>query len=255
MQRTKRIGYRFIVGLLVLNFIWYIASLLLPKTVIISPIAVYKHIPNLLRGAMLQHLLASLWRLLVGIAISLVLGVAIAFCMFRFHRFGKITSAFTYLAYPIPKIALLPIVMLIAGLGNLGKITMIVLILLFQVIVTMRDSLGKIPKEHFLVATSLGASHIKIIHHILIPSTLPDLLSSVRVAIGTAISVLFVTETYGTDRGMGFFIIDSWMRFNYYDMYGGIVVLSVAGFILFLLTDLAEGWLCPWKEVNNQKGI
>lgn len=77
---------------------------------------------------------------------------------------------------------------------------------------------------------------------------MPDVLSTIRVAIGTAISVLFVTETYGTDKGMGYFIIDAWMRLSYIEMYGGIVILSIVGFALFFLTDMAESYFCRWRE-------
>lgn len=214
----------------------------------VSPWEVYKALPSLVQGAMWQHLSASMYRLLLGIPIALLIGLSLALAIFRYRRLGRILSSFTYLAYPIPKIALLPIVLLIAGLGDVGKVSMIVLILLFQVIVNVRDSLFSIPKEHFVIASSLGASPAKVARHILLPSILPALFSSLRVAIGVSISVLFVTETYGTERGMGYFIIDAWMRFNYLDMYGGIVLLSLAGFILFILTDLLEILCCPWKE-------
>ncbi|MDN4753112.1 ABC transporter permease [Porphyromonadaceae bacterium W3.11] len=252
MRESRKIFYRFIVGALLLNVLWWLASIVIDGNAMISPIKVYKALPEVLvEGNMLHHLGASMRRLFIGIPIALILGVLIALLMFYFRLFGKMMSAFTYLAYPIPKLALLPIVMLIAGLGDGGKITMIVLIVIFQVIVNVRDSLSNIPKECFLISTSLNASQIKVFRHIILPATLPEILSTTRVAIGTAISVLFVTETYGTDKGMGYFIIDSWMRFNYIDMYSGIIVLSMAGFFLFILIDILEHVLCGWKEVTN----
>lgn len=249
-EEGRKILYRTLVGALLINLIWYIGYLLLGDKVIAAPHKVYSHLPELLSSDMGKHLWASLRRLLIGLPIALIIGVLTAWLMHRWRGFGRMMSAFTYLAYPIPKLALLPIVMLIAGLGDAGKVTMIVLIILFQVIVNVRDSLANIPRETFLITTSLGASQWQLFRHLLIPATLPDILSTLRVAIGTSISVLFVTETYGTDRGMGYFIIDSWMRFDYLDMYGGIVVLSIAGFILFILTDLLELWLCQWREPN-----
>lgn len=251
MKGIRRITYRFLMGALLLNLLWWIASLLLDANAMVSPCKVYAAFPTLINGAMLGHLLASMRRLLIGIPIALLLGVLIAFLMFRYKIFGRLFSAFTYLAYPIPKLALLPIVMLIAGLGDEGKVVMIVLILIFQVIVNVRDSLHNIPKESFLIANSLGARSTKVLRHILIPATLPDILSTIRVAIGTAISVLFVTETYGTDKGMGYFIVDAWMRYNYIDMYGGIILLSMAGFMLFILIDFLEHFLCRWKEATH----
>lgn len=249
MKRVKRILYQFVVGSLLLNVLWWVASLCLSKEVIVSPWEVYRALPSLLRGTLYSHLSASLYRLILGISLAFLLGGIVALLIFRFRRIGRLISSFTYLAYPIPKIALLPVVMLIAGLGDTGKVTMIVLILVFQVIVNVRDSLFTIPRESFIIATSLGASPLKIARHILFPAVLPIIFSSLRVAIGLAISVLFVTETYGTERGMGYFIIDAWMRFNYLDMYGGIVLLSLMGFLLFIVVDLLETLCCPWKEV------
>ncbi|MDD7438648.1 MAG: ABC transporter permease subunit [Bacteroidales bacterium] len=249
-REGRKILYRIVVGALLINLLWLMGYLLLGDRIIAAPHKVYSHLPELLSSGMAGHLWASLRRLLIGLPIALIIGILIAWLMYRWRGMGRIMSAFTYLAYPIPKLALLPIVMLIAGLGDSGKVTMIVLIILFQVIVNVRDSLANIPRESFLITTSLGASPWQLFYHVLIPATLPDILSTLRVAIGTSISVLFVTETYGTDKGMGYFIIDSWMRFDYLDMYGGIIVLSIAGFILFVLTDLLELWFCRWREPN-----
>lgn len=246
-MKPDSILYRFLVGALLINLIWLVAHLLLGDGVLVSPLAVYAHLPGLITGRMAPHLLASLYRILIGIPVALLLGILFAWMIRCFRGFGRVMNALTYLAYPIPKLALLPVVMLIAGLGDAGKITMIVLIILFQVIVNVRDSLADIPRETFHIARSLGASEGRVLRYILLPAVLPEILSTTRVAIGTAISVLFVTETYGTDRGMGYFITDAWMRFDYLDMFGGIVVLSVAGFLLFVLTDIAEERLCRWR--------
>jgi NitT/TauT family transport system permease protein len=64
----------------------------------------------------------------------------------------------------------------------------------------------------------------------------------------TAISVLFFTETFGTQYGMGYFIMDAWMRVNYLEMYSGIVVLSVIGLVLFISIDFVERHMCSWQS-------
>lgn len=247
MKRTRRILWQFAIGAILINLIWYLGAQVLDTTALVSPVEVYAHLPRLL-GKLAPHITSSLYRLFVGIPVALLMGIVMAWSMFRFRQIRLLLGSFVYLCYPIPKLALLPVVMLLAGLGDAGKIVMIVLIILFQITINVRDSLNNIPKESFLVATSLGATTLGILRHILIPATLPDVLSTLRVAIGTAISVLFVTETYGTDKGMGYFIIDAWMRLSYIDMYGGIVVLSVMGFVLFFLTDLAEAYFCRWRS-------
>lgn len=247
MKRKRRILLQFAIGAILINLLWYVGSLVLGTSALVSPIDVYAHLPRL-PDKIAPHIWASLYRLFVGIPIALFIGIVMAWTMYRFRKIRLLLGSFVYLCYPIPKLALLPVVMILAGLGDAGKITMIVLIILFQITINVRDSLNNIPKESFLVATSLGASTLQVLRHILIPATLPDVLSTIRVAIGTAISVLFVTETYGTDKGMGYFIIDAWMRLSYIEMYGGIVILSIVGFALFFLTDMAESYFCRWRE-------
>lgn len=82
---------------------------------------------------------------------------------------------------------------------------------------------------------------------IIVPASLSKVLTATRLALGTAVSILFFTETFGTEYGMGYFIMDSWMRVNYLDMYAGIVVLSFMGFCIFTAIDIAENYICSWQ--------
>lgn len=247
MKRIRTIVINMLLGALLVNLLWYMAYRLLHMDALVNPITVYAQLGKVWQQSMSHHMLASMWRVVAGVSIAGLIGLITALCMARWKSVGKLLNAFVYFTYPVPKLALLPVVMLLAGLGDTTKIIMIVLIILFQIIINLRDSLKQIPRESYLMVTSLGASRRQVFRHVTMPAILPDLLSTLRVAIGTAISVLFVTETYGTDRGMGYFIVDAWMRINYIDMYAGIVILSMSGFFLFLLTDLLETALCRWK--------
>lgn len=251
VQQTKR--YRstwamIALGALVLHLCWLLLWAALSTKLLPAPWLVYAHLSEVFASGLPEHLLASLGRILWGIGLSMLLAFVLALVMFRYKAFGRVLDAFIYLTYPVPKLALLPIVMLLGGLGEGTKVAMIVLIILFQLVLSLRDSLRSIPRESFAITRSLGAGSSQTLRHILLPATLPATLSALRVALGTAISVLFVTETYGTARGMGYYIVDAWMRIHYLDMYGGIVVLSLVGFVLFVLIDLVETLLCPWHR-------
>ena len=138
--------------------------------------------------------------------------------------------------------------MLLFGLGESTKVIMIVLIILFQLVIGLRDSLRQIPRDKLALMSSLGANYWQCLRHVYLPAILPDSLSALRIALGTAISVLFVTETYGSTLGMGGYIVEAWMRVNYLDMYGGIMMLSLMGFSLFLIIDTLEWLICPWTR-------
>jgi len=164
-----------------------------------------------------------------------------------FKKIDLILSPIVYFNYPVPKIALLPIVMLIFGLGDSTKIVMIFLITFFPVVVNIRDEVKNIPEEVFYPMYSLGATNYQIAKEIIFPGILKAILTSLRLSIGTAISVLFFTENFGTEYGMGYFIMDSWMRINYIQMYSGILILSIIGLLFFIIIDIAEVIFCPWK--------
>lgn len=135
--------------------------------------------------------------------------------------------------------------MLLAGVGELSKVLMIFLIIVFQVVIAVRDSIRTIPSETYYPLCLLGASFPQVFRDIILPASLPKFITAVRVAMATAVSVLF-TETFGTRFGMGYFIMDAWLlRVNYLEMYAGIVVLSFIGLLLFGIIDLVEHYVMP----------
>ena len=77
---------------------------------------------------------------------------------------------------------------------------------------------------------------------------LPELFTSLRIGVGTALAVLFIVEAYGTRAGIGYYILDCWSRIDYLGMYGGIVLISLVGALLFLGVDLLAQRLCRWKQ-------
>ena len=233
-------GSNRLLAFLVLFLLWSAASYILNLSFLPSPINVFINTYYIFIDEIFIHTAYSMYRILLGTAISVVFGTAIGYLMGFYEVVDKLLSPALYLTYPIPKLALLPIIMLLFGLGETSKVTVIVLIVIFQVIIASRDAVKSIPSEVFHTLYSLGASNIDIFKKIIFPASLPRLFSALRVSFGTALSVLFFAETFGAQYGLGYFIMDSWMRVNYLDMYSGILVLSLCGFILFLLADKLE---------------
>ena len=179
----------------------------------------------------------------VAYAVGLPLGVLMGWS----RPADRLLAPLVYLTYPTPKIALLPVIMLLFGLGDISKTVMLFLILVFQIVIAVRDGIRAVPEEVFYPLASLGAPFRVILREVLLPASLPKFMTAIRVAMATAISVLFFTETFGTQYGMGYFIMDAWLRVNYLEMYSGIVVLSGMGLVLFVALDLAERHFCRWQ--------
>lgn len=245
MRRKGTPAYLY--GAITLLLIWQVIAVLTRLPIVPTPVAVLQNLSQIFFSHIAIHGVYSLWRIFAGVLLSVLAGIPLGLLMGYFPRWDKLLAPIIYLSYPIPKIALLPMIMLLFGLGDLSKTVMIFLIIVFQVIVAVRDGVSSIPKETYYPLYSLGAGFGDILREILIPASLPKFLTALRIAMATAISVLFFTETFGTQYGMGYFIMDAWLRVNYLEMYSGIVVLSIIGLILFGAIDWLERQLCHWQ--------
>jgi NitT/TauT family transport system permease protein len=244
----KEIRYIWYAGAVIAIFIvWSVAAALVELPIIPAPVRVLETLGAIFKDSIAIHGLYSLWRIIAGLFLAILVGLPIGVAMGYFSRADRILAPLVYLTYPVPKIALLPILMLLLGVGEAAKILMIFLIIVFQVIIAVRDGIRAIPKETYYPLYSLGAPFQAVFFEILWPAALPKFITAIRVAMATAISVLFFTETFGTQYGMGYFIMDAWLRVNYLEMYAGIVVLSLIGLLLFGLIDCLEKYFCHWQ--------
>lgn len=252
MKQKK--GSRLVGGgcaLLLFLVVWLMSAQLLNKPLLPSPMAVWARFPYLLEKQLFLHLKASLVRVFYGLFFALSGGLFSGLFIGRFPKGRAFFDALIYLTYPIPKMALLPMVMLLGGLGDTSKVVLIFLIVYPQVTIAVRDAIRQIPPAYYIVYQTMKASRWQQLWQITLPATIPSLLSATRISLGTALSILFFTENYGTEYGMGYFIMDSWTRMDYPAMYGGILVLSGVGIVLFLILDLISWWLCQWQRTDN----
>ncbi len=237
-----------LVGFALFNTVWQIAAMIFNINALPEPWKVYAGYKKAIDSGILMHTVYSLSRVAAGLTVSLIIGAAVGVAMGYSPRINKLLWPVIYLSYPVPKLALLPVIMIFLGIGEAAKIAVIVLIIVFQLIISIRDAVQAIPDDKYDVFLSLGASTGDMICHITLPAAVPAILSSLRVSAGIAISVLIVAETYGTAYGLGFYVIDSWMRADYVQMYFGIFVLSIIGLTIFILLDLSEKYICRWKR-------
>lgn len=253
MSKFKSLNYilYIVLGFVLFNLAWFLLSEIIQLKALPSPFLVYRDYEKAFSNDIVGHTFASLYRVFSGLSISLILAIVIGVMMGSYRRINKLLAPLLYFTYPIPKLALLPVVMILFGIGETSKIIIIVLIIVFQLIINIRDGIQNINREKFDVLTSLNATTLQKLRHITIPAVLPEIFSSLRVALGISMSALFFTETYGTDKGLGFYITDSWMRIDYTQMYFGICALSLVGFLIFFSIDILENVVCRWKKSEH----
>ena len=243
--------FRYLITVLIVLLFWWGTAIIVNSSVLPLPFAVFKSFVDV-KGELWYHVLASLKRIVLGVGGALLIGVPSGLIIGRVKLLDKLFAPMIYLAYPVPKIAFLPIVLLFLGLGDLSKVFLIGLIVFFQILVHTRDAAKAIDQELILSVKSLGASDLQLFWHVVFPASLSRVFTAIRISTGTAIAVLFFTETFATFKGLGFFIMDAWTRVNYIEMFAGILSLSFLGFFLFLLVDLVERLFCPWLFLEER---
>ncbi len=237
----------FCAGLAGLAVLWWALAVLVPGGFIPGPDTVVLRFLVLFPRALAAHSAASLGRVAAALALSLLTAVPAGIAIGRSPVLGRLLSPILYVLYPVPKIALLPVLLLLFGLGDPSKVLIVYLVLFFQVLVSVRDAAREVPPQFLLSLRSLGGTRRDAARYVLIPALVPPLLSSLRVGTGTGLAVLFFSETFGTNLGLGWFVMESWMRMSYVDMFAGIFCLGLLGLTIFLGIDLLQRRFCRWR--------
>jgi len=232
--------------------LWQLASMLIQRPILPSPIEVGNElISELIKGELPGHFFSSLWRVLASTILAVGLAAPLGIILGQSNRFNKIFSPVIYLLYPIPKVVLVPIVLLFFGIGDFSKIFIIFLILFFQILVLVRDAAFNIRPELIQSVQSLGAGRRALFRFVYFPASLPAILTALRQSVGTAVALLYIAELFATQKGLGYYIyLNGSTLFNYPAMFAGIVALSLMGLGLYFAVDWLEKWLCPWLVVN-----
>jgi len=242
----KLIKNKTLYGIIIVVIMWYVLHWSIESNVIPSPYSTVKRFIYLFPDILSRHLLASLGRIMIAIGISIIIGVPFGLWIGMNKKADSIVSPVIYILYPLPKIAFLPIFMILLGIGNTAKITLIVTIIIFQMLIGVRDGVKEIPKELFYSVISMGVSKAGMYKHLIMPAVLPRLFSALRLSLGISISTLFFAENFATTYGIGYYIMNAWIMVDYLDMFSGILALSLLGLLLLRFLDLLEKKFCPW---------
>lgn len=234
---------------LILLAVWQVSALLLDSMALPQPWVVLADLgAKLANGSLIDDLAVSSARALAGIFLALVTAVPLGLMVGSEETIGKRVSPFIYLLYPIPHVVLLPLIIILFGIGNFSKIFLIGLIVFFQILVTTRDGAKSIHRNYFHSMKTLGATKLQIYRHLILPATLPKILTAMRISVGTSVAILFFVESFATTTGLGYIIMDSWGRADYISLYTGITSMALLGFLLYMILDRVEQHICRWMS-------
>lgn len=190
----------------------------------------------------------SLERIVWAMFFGSLLGAPIGLALGLSKHADLVLTPVMYILYPLPKIVLLPILLVLFGIGGEAKIVLIAIAVFFQMVVTMRDAARNVPKESIEAMKSFGAGRLRILADVVVPQSLPALFTALRVTTATSVAILFIAESIAGNTGLGYFIMHSWSILEYPRMFAGIVAMAVLGIFLYELFDLLERHLLKWQS-------
>jgi NitT/TauT family transport system permease protein len=248
--RFKSLPVHYLLAIFFLLALWGLTALLLNRPYFPGPYASLLVFAREMASDLWAHLLVSTARVVVSLAAALVPAVLLGMVLGRAQRLDRYASPLIYLTYPVPKIIFLPLVITLLGLGELSKLFLISVIVFFQILVTTRDASRQVGKGMVDSVLSLGAGELQVYRHVIFPACLPKILTALRISLGTAIAVLFFSETIanrGGIGGIGYYLMEAWARMKWDAMFAAIIAMGVMGFVLYLLLEWLEKKICPWE--------
>lgn len=242
---VRVVGYVF--ATIVLIVVWAVCSLLIKSPALPMPSEAARQfvaqLPELLPQAGV-----SLARIVVAMLIGTVLGLPLGLLVGRSKKLDAVFAPLLYLLYPIPKVVFLPVLMVLLGLGNAPKIVLIATVIFFQTMMTARDSAKSIPEASVMSVRSLGASKKDIAFEVVLPASLPEVFTALRINTGTAIAILFLAESIAGTSGLGYYIVNAWGMIDYPSMFGGIIAMALMGVVLYEAINVLEARFTRWRR-------
>jgi NitT/TauT family transport system permease protein len=247
-MRRKLLEY--LLAIAALLVFWELAALALRTPALPGPFEVVSRPDLLVNAQMGRDFAISLYRVAVSLVLGVLLALPLGLVLGRTRILDRLSAPLIFITYPIPKIVFLPIFMVVLGLGNLSKITLITTIVFFQILVTARDAARAVPEESVFSIRSLGAGTWQTYRHIVLPASLPKVFTALRISTGTAIAVLFLAESFASQDGLGYVILNAWSSLNYPQMFAAILALGVMGVLIYEALEFGERKLCPWADAS-----
>jgi ABC-type nitrate/sulfonate/bicarbonate transport system permease component len=214
-----------------------------------APTTIWTTAVDMFESGELQHAVwVSTWRVLQGFAWGSVIGVAVGLLMGMSRTLRAALDPLLTALYTVPKLALLPLLLLIFGLGDGPKIILIAITVFFFMWISTMAAIIGVPDGYREAATSFGASRLQMLRQVLFPAALPEIFVGLRISAGVSILTLVAIEFVNATDGIGYTIWFSWSLFLAQKMYVGIVVVALMGLIFTSVIRWIGKKLTPWAS-------
>ncbi len=246
-NRDRMINVLSPIAMLVL---WEIASRtgILDARFFPAPSQIFDTLVTLVKnGTLWSNTWASLQRLFWGALLGGIPALMLGIAMGLYRPLRAIVDPLVSATYPVPKSAIMPLILLIFGLGEASKIVMVAIGVFYPVLINAVAGVREINKVYLDVGHNFGASRWQVFRTIALPGALPLIMSGVKLGIGMGLILIAIAEMIGAKSGLGYMIWNAWEVLSVETMYVGLLTIALLGFVFTIALNEIEHVLIPWR--------
>jgi len=202
-------------------------------------------------GELATHVFATVARLLVGYSLGAVLGIIVGLAMGTWRPLNAALGPTFSALYALPKIAILPLLLLIFGLTETPKILAVMITIFFVLQINTLSGIRQIDAGIIEASRAYGATGLRQFRFVIIPAALPSIFTGLRVAAGLGVIVITAVEFVASNNGLGFLIWNSWQLFQPERMFVGLITVSILGALLTFSVTGTEYLTIPWRRADR----
>lgn len=251
VQSGRITGMLSVLSPLSLLFLWELGARLglIDVRLLSSPTLIFQSLlPLLASGELLINTLVSVQRVLLGFVAGAIPGILLGMSMGLSPLVRSAVEPMIQATYPIPKLAIMPLILLVFGLGETSKVFTIGIGVFYLVVMNTMAGVLHIEKIYLDVARNFGASRLDFYRTVALPGALPMIFTGLKLGMGMALILVVAAEMSAAKAGVGWMIWRAYDMFAIEQMFVALILLSLLGYLFSLFLDFVERWVIPWKQ-------
>jgi len=219
-----------------------------------APSSVFVYLSRMIAdGSMPYHLGITLLRIFVGFGLAAVFGIALGVLMGMSRTIARVADVWIAALYPLPKISLIPLLIIWVGTGEAYKIVISAVSAFFPIVISTYSGIRQTDRGLIKAARDLGANARQIQLKVVIPGAIPSIFAGLHLGMGIAIILVVAAEMIGgsSQGGMGWLLISSGQVMETEKVFASLIVLAVVGAVVIKLQQWIDRKVAPWVSYHD----
>ncbi len=200
-----------------------------------------------------MHLATTLVRMFVGFLSGALPALLLGVVMSSSRRLNRVFDPIISAIHPLPKISILPLVILIVGVNEQSRIIIVALSAFFPMLVNTIAGINQIDHAFYDIAHTYNASRFDILYRLILPATLPFLMAGVRLGLNTSLTIAVSVELVFATTGLGTVVLGAWRTMRTESLYAALLLIGLVGIGINTTLNILSRWLIPWHTARSRE--